>query len=68
MEGIRPVQSRWQVPLHFLVCAGCRRYLRQLEFLQKIGSTGDTPPTPLEPMGEARKERLRQRLRCERPD
>ncbi len=67
MEGVRPLRSRWQLPVHFLICAGCRRYLHQLEFLQKIGTTATTAPTSVEPMGEARKERLRQRLRCERP-
>jgi hypothetical protein len=67
MEGVRPLSSRWQLPVHFVICAGCRRYLQQLEFLRKIGTTGTTAPAPVEPMGETRKERLRERLRCERP-
>ena len=67
MEGVRPLASRWQLPVHFIICAGCRRYLQQLEFLRKIGSASTTTPTSVEPMGEARKERLRERLRCERP-
>jgi hypothetical protein len=67
MEGVRPVHSRWQLPVHFLICTGCRRYLRQLELIQTMSNAASTASTPVEPMGEARKERLRQRLRCERP-
>ena len=66
MDGWPTWNSWWQIPLHFAICDGCRRYLKQLEVLHHIAS-GYHPPSFSEDADSVRrKDRLRQRLRCER--
>ena len=62
--------TRLRLRVHLRICAGCERYLRQLDVLhQAAARAGDT----IHDTGRAvhlaaeAKERIKQRLRCERP-
>lgn len=63
LDGTRSWNSWWQLPLHFAICPGCRRYLQQLEMLHSLAADYQSRPTSPHSDAEARKDRLRRRLR-----
>jgi hypothetical protein len=65
MEVKLPIMTRFKLRFHFLICAWCHRYERQLWTLRKIASSSpehvdDIFPTAL---SDSAKERLKQALR-----
>lgn len=39
LETPLPRWQRWQLKLHLLICRHCRRYMKQLRFLQRVSIT-----------------------------
>ena len=54
--------------LHLRICDACERYLRQLNFLREAAAKRDekSPAESGAPLAPEAKQRLKQRLRCER--
>ncbi len=60
--------DRFRLRIHLGICTACRRYLRQLDFLREASARSDEniPAAIRARLAEDAKERLKQRLRCER--
>ncbi len=55
--------ERLRVRLHLMLCKLCRRYQRQIRFIEHIGRRLAGEETPLiKPLDEAARERIRQKL------
>jgi hypothetical protein len=65
MEVKLPITTRFKVWSHFLICAYCRRYERQLSALRKIASSVPEHVDDFYPkaLSGSAKERLKQALR-----
>jgi hypothetical protein len=65
MEVKLPITARFKVWSHFLICAWCRRYERQLWTLRKIASSVPEHVDHIYPkaLSGSAKERLKQALR-----
>ena len=61
--------TRARLRVHFRICDYCERYFRQLELLHDASRQLGTrePGIPPSRLAAEAKERLKQRLRCERP-
>ena len=60
--------TRLRLRVHLGICTACERYLRQIDFLHEASAKlGDHPPlVPRARLAAEAKDRLKQRLRCER--
>ena len=60
--------DRVRLRIHLGICAACRRYLRQLDFLSEASGRSDenVPAVAQARLADCAKERLKHRLRCER--
>jgi hypothetical protein len=70
MEVKLPITTRIKLRFHFLICAWCQRYEKQLRALRKIASSfpervDDCCP---ETLPDSSKERLKQALRESKPE
>jgi hypothetical protein len=65
MEVKLPITTRFKLRAHFLICAWCRRYERQLWTLRKIASSVPEHVDDINPkaLSGSVKERLKQALR-----
>jgi hypothetical protein len=65
MEVKLPITTRFKLRSHFLICAWCRRYERQLWTLRKIASSVPERVDDINPktLSGSAKERLKQALR-----
>jgi hypothetical protein len=70
MEVKLPITTRIKLQFHYLICAWCQRYEKQLRRLRKIASSlpehvdGFCPET----LSESSKERLKRVLSARKPD
>ncbi len=56
-------RERMAILLHLMLCKLCRRYQRQMRFIQKISDRLAGAETPLiRPLDEAARERIRKKL------
>jgi len=55
--------QRLGMKLHLLVCSWCRRYERQIQFLQRFAHEEHEEATPRLPLTSEAKERLKNSLR-----
>ena len=66
----RPLSGydRFRLRVHLGICGACRRYLRQLDFLREASSRSgeDVASVARAQLADGAKERLKNRLRCER--
>jgi hypothetical protein len=64
MEVKLPITTRFKLRLHFLICAWCHRYERQLWALRKIASSVPEHVDDINPsaLSSSSKERLKQAL------
>lgn len=51
-------QQHWRMKLHLMMCSNCRRYIKQLKFLQKVVLTMDGQNSKIALSAQA-KERIR---------
>ena len=60
--------DRFRIWAHLGICTACRRYLRQIDVLREASARSDEniPAAIRARLAEDAKERLKQRLRCER--
>jgi hypothetical protein len=65
MEVKLPIMTRVKLRFHFLICAWCHRYERQLWTLRKIASASPEHVDDIFPkaLSDSAKERLKQALR-----